>query len=84
MLTAGINNSTYIHVDDTGSRHDGKNGYCTHVGNETFAWFSSTRYKSRINFLQLLRGAAVDYTLNDAALDYMRAEKITSQAIERY
>ncbi|WP_198264452.1 transposase [sulfur-oxidizing endosymbiont of Gigantopelta aegis] len=76
LLTAGINNSTYIHVDDTGSRHDGKNGYCTHVGNETFAWFSSTRYKSRINFLQLLRGAAVDYTLNDAALDYMRAEKL--------
>ncbi|WP_343074995.1 hypothetical protein [sulfur-oxidizing endosymbiont of Gigantopelta aegis] len=51
LLTAGINNSTYIHVDDTGSRHDGKNGYCTHVGNETFAWFSSTRYKSRINLI---------------------------------
>ncbi|WP_246540055.1 hypothetical protein [sulfur-oxidizing endosymbiont of Gigantopelta aegis] len=39
MLTAGINNSTYIHVDDTGSRHDGKNGYCTHVGNETLPGF---------------------------------------------
>ncbi len=74
LLTAGINNSTYIHVDDTGSRHDGQNGYCTHIGNETFAWFSSARYKSRINFLQLLRGAAIDYTINDAALDYMRAE----------
>ena len=74
LLTAGINNSTYIHVDDTGSRHDGKNGYCTHIGNETFAWFSSTRFKSRINFLQLLRGNAIDYTINEAALDYMRAE----------
>ncbi len=74
LLTAGINNSTYIHVDDTGSRHDGKNGYCTHIGNETFAWFASTRFKSRINFLQLLRGNAIDYTINEAALDYMRAE----------
>ena len=26
LLTAGINNSSYLHVDDTGSRHDGKNG----------------------------------------------------------
>jgi Transposase IS66 family len=74
LLTAGINHSRYIQVDDTGSRHDGKNGYCTHVGNESFAWFSSTRSKSRINFLGLLRGAAVDYTINPAALDYMRTE----------
>ena len=74
LLTAGINHSRYLQVDDTGSRHDGKNGYCTHVGNESFAWFSSTRSKSRINFLGLLRGAAVDYTINPAALDYMRTE----------
>jgi len=74
LLTAGINHSDSIHVDDTGSRHDGKNGYCTHIGNEAFAWFSSTRSKSRINFLELLRGPAVDYTINSAAFDYMRTE----------
>ncbi len=74
LLTVSINNSSYIQVDDTGSRHNGKNGYCTHIGNESFAWFSSTRSKSRINFLGLLRGAAVDYMINPAALDYMRTE----------
>lgn len=76
LLSAGINHSDYIHVDDTGSRHNGKNGYCTHIGNQAFAWFSSTRSKSRINFLKLLRGAAVDYTINTAALDYMKAERL--------
>ncbi len=76
LLTAGINNSSTIHVDDTGSRHDGKNGYCTHIGNDAFAWFSSTQSKSRINFLELLRGSAVDYTINPAALDYMRTERL--------
>ena len=74
LLTAGINNSDYIHVDDTGSRHDGKNGYCTHIGNASFAWFSSTQSKSRINFLEPLRGPAVDDTISPAALDYMRAQ----------
>ena len=43
--------SSYVNVDDTGARHNGKNGYCTHVGNEDFAWFESTESKSRINFL---------------------------------
>jgi len=81
LLTAGINHSDYIHVDDTGSRHDGKNGYCTHIGNQAFAWFSSTRSKSRINFLKLLRGAAVDYTINSAALDYMAAEGLPQKPL---
>lgn len=76
LLTAGINHSAYLHVDDTGSRHAGKNGYCTQIGNEAFAWFSSTASKSRINFLELLRGAAVDYTINATALEYMRTQKL--------
>ncbi len=34
ILRAGLKVSGYINVDDTGARHDGKNGYCTHIGNE--------------------------------------------------
>ena len=82
LLTAGINNSSYLHVDDTGSRHDGKNGYCTHIGNDTFAWFSSTRSKSRINFLELLRGPVLDYTINTAAIHYMRTQKLPQEPLE--
>ena len=81
LLSAGINHSDYIQVDDTGSRHKGKNGFCTHIGNQAFAWFASTRSKSRINFLELLRGPAVDYTINPAALDYMRLEKLPQKPL---
>ena len=81
LLTAGIHNSSYIHVDDTGSRHDGKNGYCTHVGNESFAWFASTGSKSRINFLTLLLGKAVDYTINSTALNYMSTQGLPQQPL---
>jgi len=82
LLSAGINSSSYLHVDDTGSRHDGKNGYCTHIGNESFAWFSSTRSKSRINFLELLRGPALDYTINDAASHYLRTQKLPQEPLD--
>jgi len=71
ILHAGLNSSSYINVDDTGARHDGKNGYCTHIGNELFAWFASTDSKSRINFLELLRAGKSNYVLNDDAFQYM-------------
>jgi hypothetical protein len=71
ILAAGLKYADYINVDDTGARHNGKNGYCTHIGNEEFSWFESTDSKSRINFLTLLRGVHNDYHLNKAAIDYM-------------
>ena len=70
LLQTGLSVSRYVHADDTGARHDGKNGYCTHIGNELFAWFSSTESKSRINFLSCLQSNAACYELNVGALAY--------------
>ena len=76
MLGAGIEVSRYLHSDDTGARHAGKNGYCTHIGNELFTWFSSTESKSRVNFLQLLRAEHAEYIINAGTLDYMAAHRL--------
>lgn len=76
LLESGLNLSSYIQVDDTGARHAGKNGYCTHIGNEFFTWFSSTASKSRINFLELLRSRYKDYYIDQNALDYMRQQRL--------
>ena len=76
LLLAGLRAATYVHVDDTGARHRGKNGYCTHIGNERFAFFESTESKSRINFLELLRGPPTDYVINETALEHMRTHKL--------
>ena len=81
ILSAGLEVSRYVHVDDTGARHKGRNGYCTHIGNELFAWFESTESKSRINFLTLLRGKHTDYVLNDDAFEYMAAQKLPTRLI---
>lgn len=76
ILSTGLSISSYINVDDTGARHQGKNGYCTHIGNELFAWFESTGSKSRINFLQLLRAGHLDYVLDENAFAYMVKQKL--------
>lgn len=83
ILRVGLEVSRHVHVDDTGARHKGKNGYCTHIGNEWFAWFESTRSKSRDNFLRLLRAGRTDYVLNQDAIEYMRAQKLPQLQLDQ-
>ena len=83
LLPAGLEVSSYVQVDDTGARHRGHNGFCTHIGNELFASFESTDSKSRVNFLEVLRGAPTDYTINDAAVAYWQRQKLAQAVIER-
>ena len=61
VLKSGLESAAWITVDDTGARYKGMNGACTHIGNTDFAWFATTRAKSRLNFLALLRAGATDY-----------------------
>ena len=81
ILAEGLKVSAYINVDDTGARHKGKNGYCTHIGNEYFSWFESTGSKSRINFLKLLRAGHSGVAINVDAITYMEANKLPQKAL---
>jgi hypothetical protein len=83
VLAAGLAVSPYIHADDTAARHRGKNGYTTHIGNAYFAWFATTASKSRINFLQLLRGGASDYHLTAEAFTWMEQQGLAQDVIRR-
>ncbi len=83
ILCAGLDVSNYINVDDTGARHAGRNGYCTHIGNEFFAWFESTGSKSRINFLELLRKGHGDYVINEDALSYIQRQSFPQPLLAR-
>ncbi len=76
ILRVGLTVSSYINTDDTSARHQGVNSYCTHIGNEWFAWFETTSCKNRINFLELLRGQRADYILSSEALTYMAEHKL--------
>jgi len=81
VLRAGLQTADWVTVDDTGARHRGANAVCTQIGNGDFAWFGTTGSKSRVNFLSLLRGGHADYTINDAALDYMREHDLAGPLV---
>ena len=83
VLRAGLASSPWITVDDTGARHQAKNGFCTQIGNAHFTAFATTASKSRLNFLSLLRAGHGDYIVNDEALAYMRERALAGQVIGR-
>src|ERR1700733_5494589 len=76
VLTAGLGSSRFVTVDDTGARHQGKSGFTTHIGSDRFAVFRTGPSKSRLAFLRNLLGGAARYVINEAALVYMRANKV--------
>ncbi len=71
VLSAGLETAEYVHTDDTSARHQGRNGYCTVIGNDLFAYNSRSSSKSRENYLRLLRGQSEDYVLNEYARSYL-------------
>ena len=81
VLRAGLETAAWITVDDTGARHKAKNGFCTHIGNDRFAWFGTTGSKSRLNFLELLRAGHGDYVINAEAITYMRGRSLAGSVI---
>ncbi|MCX2699485.1 IS66 family transposase [Ochrobactrum chromiisoli] len=83
VLHTGLVSAAYVTVDDTGARHARDNFYTTHIGNAHFSVFRTTKTKSRLNFLSLLRGNYTDYVLNDAAFEYLLARKADPALIAR-
>jgi hypothetical protein len=81
LLTAGLTVSSYIGTDDTGARHEGKNGFCTVIGNDLFTYFESTHSKSRVNFLEILQGQQRDYVINDMTLAYWKRQKLPAAPV---
>lgn len=83
VLRAGLAHGQWISVDDTGARHQGRNGFCTQIGNDAFTYFATTPSKSRGNFLGLLRAGHGDYVLNDQAFASMRRRNLPGSLIAK-
>ena len=83
VLKAGLTCASFVTVDDTGARHQGKNGVTTQIGSDTFTAFRTGPSKSRLAFLRNLLGGAASYVVNEAALVYMRACNLSLALIDK-
>jgi hypothetical protein len=83
VLQVALSVSGYIHTDDTGARHQGKNGFCTVIGNHWFTYFRSSFSKSRVNFLETLQGGASQYLLNEYSRIYLELQQLSPKHLNR-
>jgi hypothetical protein len=68
VLTAGLEEASYIRADDTGEKHQQIASYCTHVGGQYFAYYTTSCSKSRENFLKILLQGKEGYHINEAMI----------------
>jgi hypothetical protein len=83
VLESGLKTAQWVSVDDTGARHQARNGYTTQIGNDHFTWFGTSFSKSRLNFLEMLCAGHEDYVINQAALTYMKGRNLSAGVIAR-
>ena len=76
LLAAAIELKEELRTDDTGARHQFRNGSCNCINSDLFTYFTRTYSKSRINFLEILRMEHKDYVLNQTALDYALEQQL--------
>ena len=74
LLEKAIELKEELRTDDTGARHAFKNGYCNCINSDLFTYFTTSHSKSRVNFLEILNSQRGTYELNEAALEYAKAE----------
>lgn len=86
VLRAGLEVSTYLNVDDTSARHQGKNGYCLYLGSQYFAWYRSSLTKDRLSFITVLWNSspAPDYRVDAIAVEYLRTRGASQWLIDRF
>ena len=74
VLKAGLTSSTYQHMDDTGTRVDGKNQHCHIICNSYFTYYSTRPRKDRLTILDVLLGRTGErcYYLNEKAYTLIR------------
>lgn len=80
LLLEGLK-SSYVQTDDTGSRHKKKNGFATVICSDFFAYFRSSDSKSRINFLKILCGEKIEYTITPESIDYAKIFEVKAPTL---
>ncbi len=74
VLKAGLASSAYQHMDDTGTRVNGKNQHCHIICNPFFTYYSTQPRKDRLTVLDVLQGKSGDrrYFLDEKAYTLIR------------
>lgn len=71
IYKAGLESSTYQHIDDTSTKVNGENAYCYILCNPLYTVYHTTPRKDRLTVIDVLWNGRTQYRLNDEAMAYL-------------
>lgn len=72
IVKAGLQSTSYQHLDDTSGREKGQNCYVNVLTNEYFAAFFTLPSKDRLGIIEMLSVDGIKFLLNDVAFELMK------------
>ncbi len=82
ILEVGKKCSSELRTDDTGAKHNNETYFTNCINTDYFSYFRTSKTKSRINFLEILRQSTTAYTLNQSSLDYYESVNCPKAAFQ--
>ena len=83
MVIAGINSSSYQHIDDTGARVAGQNHYFSVLCNDYYTAFFTNPRKDRTTVIKILQQTeAIPYLINQKALSFLTEKKVKASILK--
>ncbi len=84
VVEAGLASSPWQHMDDTGTRVDGKNHHCQILCNPLYGAYFTTARKDRLTIIDVLRnGRPRVFRINEEALDLLRRFGVSQRVIDQ-
>ena len=84
IVEAGLSSSAWQHIDDTGTRVDGKNQHCQVICNPLYTACFTTARKDRLTIIDVLRNQRERiFRINADALDLLRQFGVSQRVVER-
>jgi len=84
VYEAGLRSSPWQHIDDTGTRVNGQNGYCHVMCNPLYTAYLTTEKKNRLTVIDVLRNFKErTFLLNAEAFELLSLLKLPARVVDQ-
>jgi len=83
IIDAGLQSTSYQHIDDTGARVNGKNHYAHVLCNPFYSAYFTRRHKDRLTILKILCQDDMHYEFSDESYTLMQTMGLSGKQLKR-
>ncbi len=84
IAKAGLQSTSYQHLDDTAGRESGKNCHVNVLGNELFSAYFTLAHKDRLSIIEMLCLGDFKFSINPTAFALMETMNVPTSIIDAF